>query len=308
MGARLSKQRLIYIEGNIGCGKSNLMDWLMHHEKFDLIREPVRLWQDFYDVNLLQCRYYGNKKEMEFLLQLVINLSRMDQISKFGNSKRGTHILMERSIYSAYNIFVAVLFNSYLLDNLERDILMYMKDIFCSGRFGDMIKPDLIIYLRATPKVCMERIQKRDRIEERKITEEYIESLHKAHDYWLRKDENNIGHWDVPCPILELDGDLDEKEYPNLIAKINERISEWENREIKRDTRPKWDLDKAIRIWKAKRDKGEDVIDGQARVPFRNITHLSLNAKLTDTKIEENEDRSLLGQENTVDGREDDVD
>ena len=44
---------------------------------------------------------------------------------------------------------------------------------------------DGIIYLRADPTLCIERVKKRQRNEEEKIPEDYIISLHTFHEIWL---------------------------------------------------------------------------------------------------------------------------
>ena len=42
-----------------------------------------------------------------------------------------------------------------------------------------------IIYLRTTPSIAMERLLQRKRHEERNVTLEYLEELHKLHEEWL---------------------------------------------------------------------------------------------------------------------------
>ena len=42
-----------------------------------------------------------------------------------------------------------------------------------------------IIYLQAEPTICIERVKQRNRSEESNVPEDYIKSLHNAHQQWL---------------------------------------------------------------------------------------------------------------------------
>jgi deoxyadenosine/deoxycytidine kinase len=55
-------------------------------------------------------------------------------------------------------------------------------------------KPDVFIYLRATPELCMERIKKRGRECENEITLEYITQLHLLYEDCIKdlKKDNKL--------------------------------------------------------------------------------------------------------------------
>ncbi|GFS08871.1 thymidine kinase 2, mitochondrial [Elysia marginata] len=63
---------------------------------------------------------------------------------------------------------------------------------------------DLIVYLRADPATCYERLRKRSRKEEAGVPISLIESLHKLHDEWLLEKK-----YPVPAPVLVLDANHD---------------------------------------------------------------------------------------------------
>jgi len=51
-----------------------------------------------------------------------------------------------------------------------------------------IIQFDLIfflVYLRAKPETCLERIKSRNRPEEQSITLDYLKQLHECHEEWL---------------------------------------------------------------------------------------------------------------------------
>jgi dephospho-CoA kinase len=62
------------------------------------------------------------------------------------------------------------------------DIYLYFKYFISELETKCAIQ---FIYLKTSPEICMERIKKRDRVEEKDIPIEYLISLDKLHDEWL---------------------------------------------------------------------------------------------------------------------------
>ena len=251
------RPKLVLLEGNIGSGKSTILDWLQSHKGLEILGEPVGLWKDFFEYNLLRLKYYGDVKQEEFLLETIVNLSRMEQLS---NAKGKTDIrIMERSVHSGFNTFVKVSFDNDLIRGLEFRTLYYMYKIFTEGEMGKLTKPDLILYLRTSPEKCLERIKKRGRVEERPITLKYLKQLHDAHELWLGKNLEGSPARRWPCPVVILDGNIEEDSFPQLITRITEELDRLVGGKAKREKQ--WDLDKAIWRWREKKERGEDVID-----------------------------------------------
>jgi len=90
---------LIYIEGNIGCGKSTIMQHYNNYKNVDILCEPIELWENFHGSNLLELQY---KKQFNFLFQTTVYISRLEQMNKCSKSVR----IMERSLYSSFEVFV----------------------------------------------------------------------------------------------------------------------------------------------------------------------------------------------------------
>ena len=65
---------------------------------------------------------------------------------------------------------------------------------------GYLRKPDLVLYLRASPAELMKRIAKRGRPSEQTITIDYIARLNRAYDDWMR-------HARAEFEVLEIDTD-----------------------------------------------------------------------------------------------------
>ncbi len=56
---------LIYIEGNIGCGKSTIMQHYNNYKNVDILCEPIELWENFHGSNLFSLSVETMKKWSE---------------------------------------------------------------------------------------------------------------------------------------------------------------------------------------------------------------------------------------------------
>jgi deoxyadenosine/deoxycytidine kinase len=246
------RPKLVLLEGNIGAGKSSILDWLQSHQGIEALGEPVELWRKFFEHNLLKLKYEGDVKHMEFLFQSIVNLSRVEQLS---NAEGGKDIrLMERSIHSAFNTFVKVSYDNRAIMGLEFRTMYYMYKVFTEGELGKLSKPDLILYLKTAPEICMERIKQRGRVEERPITLKYLQQVHDAYELWLGGTP-----YRRPCPVVTLDGNINENSYPQLITRITEELDKLVGGKAKREKQ--WDLDRAIWRWREKKERGEVAVD-----------------------------------------------
>ena len=279
----VSKTPLVYVEGNIGSGKSTLLECLYSHPDLEIIDEPIQHWQDFYSRNLLAMRNYGDTRQMQFLFQMVVFLTRINQLSQ-GKTEGKTRVV-ERSILSAFYVFCRQLVNEREIEWLEYNVLTYTKNILSKGVLGNLTRPDLIIYLRTTPEKCMERIKERGRIEERNITVKYLTQLHKAHEAWLTSTKERESFWETPCPVVILNGDVPEEESPELVLGLLKAIEGLKGSNVKEKKQEKvYDFDRAIRKWQMKRKRG-DVIDSQG-----NSVNMMLRGSQRDIDLRKNLD------------------
>ena len=169
------KNYTISIEGNIGCGKSYLIDFLKNKKDldFDFFPEPVEKWKNLEGDNLLDDFYkLGNA----FHLQTYIAIT-LAEIKEIKSSKIK---VTERSLESGLNIFTTLAFRNNLLTKIEYNILNNLYSLI-----GDS-KIDEIIYLKSSPKLCLSRLQKRDRSEESKIKIEYLNSINDLYENWIK--------------------------------------------------------------------------------------------------------------------------
>lgn len=70
----------------------------------------------------------------------------------------------------------------------------------------------LIVYLRSSPQLCYERIQKRKRLEESTVSVGYLQVLHETYEHWLLQSK-------TPAPVLVIDANREEDQVRQLYVK-----------------------------------------------------------------------------------------
>lgn len=231
--SKIQNPGTICIEGNIGCGKTTLLDFFFRHYKAsgepqpEIFMEPVESWRNVEGENLFHY-LYKDPSRYSLAFQTYVQLT-MIKLHK----KRPR--LMERSIYSARYCFVENLYHLSYLSKLEYIILdKWFKHLVldnsdsCSDKESEYnsltnprgVKIDLIVYLRCSPTKVMDRIKHRSRTEEKDISFDYINSLHELHEDWLMK-----AKYPVPAPVLVLDTSCDQNSLEELYKKATPYIS-----------------------------------------------------------------------------------
>jgi deoxyadenosine/deoxycytidine kinase len=171
------RKKTYIIEGNIGSGKSTILDILEKMPDIECIPEPVELWKSFKSpdgVNLLH-HLYLDKEKYIYLFQSIVCMTHAERLEAI--HKKDIRIV-ERSMLSIKNIFI----KACTMSPLEMDCFMYWFE-WLSKKFEPQI--DGIIYIRSSPEVCATRIQNRARAEETSIDIDYLHLLHKYHEEWL---------------------------------------------------------------------------------------------------------------------------
>jgi deoxyadenosine/deoxycytidine kinase len=168
---------IITIDGNIGCGKTSVLNYLHKTHKLAIDLEPVENW------NSHLIKQYDDKLDV-FKFQIRIWLDRCWIQEKSDKSV----ILMERSPLFIKNTFIRTAKDLDMITEKEYEILMdlYRKtdSLWCTSKY---------IYLRSSPENCYKRIKKRNRLSEKNITQDYIQILHDYHEALsLEKDLNIV--------------------------------------------------------------------------------------------------------------------
>lgn len=215
----LGKTYIISVEGNIGSGKSTLVRKLKKIPYIHVLQEPVDIWKSIADSkgNNILSEFYKNQKRYSYIFQNFAFITRVIELKKLitkvnQNRKLFTneYIIVERSIYSDYNVFATKLNHDQLLSDLEFKIYKYWFH-----QLESMIEISAYIYLKVSPSTSSVRVKKRARDEEiNAIPIEYLKSLHNYHNKWLSK--TNV-------PLLLIDGN---KEFENDMFYYNDLYSQ----------------------------------------------------------------------------------
>jgi len=173
----------ICVEGNIGSGKSTLCKKLA--KKFsefeipcEILPEPVDIWQQFYDYNLLDLMYKDPKKNAYAFQNLALT-SKVDQLQRYSTE----NILVERSIYAQKNVFIPALANQGNITEMEHLLLDYAVNVMTGI---EVMQPTIYIYLKVPPIICLDRLRQRGRNEEKMVDIEYLQSIDKLYESWMR--------------------------------------------------------------------------------------------------------------------------
>ena len=116
---------LISIEGNIGSGKSTVIEWLKTQENKNIVfvDEPVNEWLSIKDkdgMNALDC-FYKDQKQNAFCFQILAYITRLKKLilklEEYAN--QDIIIITERSIDTDRNVFAKMLYEDGLISSIE---------------------------------------------------------------------------------------------------------------------------------------------------------------------------------------------
>ena len=197
---------MIYIEGNIGAGKSTFLELFKEYLAQNLpgskvLPEPVQAWMETQDSNgksILQ-HYYEDQKKYGFTFQMNAFISRVNEIDEI-RKENLQHLFVERSVYTDKNVFTLTNYKNGNINEIEHEVYQQWFNVF-TEKFN--LRPKAYIYLKASPETCAVRIKRRDRTGESSIPLEYLKELHILHDTWLAEEKK----WGVP--VLEVDVSVD---------------------------------------------------------------------------------------------------
>ena len=222
---------LIYIEGNIGSGKSTFIELLNNHlDKFrkdyiepNVVLEPVDDWLNTKDSDgkhILE-KFYGDQEKWSFAFQMnsfISRIKKIEDVFTMSHSGKGEMVLAERSIYTDRHCFSKLCYENGKMTKMEYDIYCRWSD-WLADEFH--MKPDAYIYLRCLPNVNSERITERSREGEENIPIEYLSALHDKHDEWMAKEKETVPVLTIDCTEDFRESEVMDKIVENLIEFIN---------------------------------------------------------------------------------------
>jgi len=160
------------IDGNIGSGKTTILNYLHKYKHFQIDLEPIEKWQSFLDNIYIYKTGYFN-------FQIKVWLDRAWIQEKENNSL----IFMERSPFFIRNTFNK---NDYNNNHINEEEFNVINELY--NKTDTIWKSNNYIYLKSSPFKCYERIIKRGRQNEiNNITLDYIKDIHLLHEETYNK-------------------------------------------------------------------------------------------------------------------------
>jgi deoxyadenosine/deoxycytidine kinase len=165
-------KRSIAIAGNMGSGKSTLVEFLSRTYGVTPFYEPN-------DENPYLADFYKDMKSWAFQSQLYF-LSSKFRLHQELDRQPGV-VALDRTIFEDAEIFATALHQMRKIS--KRDWLTYLS--FYESILDAIRPPDLMIYLRCSMRTLRQRIRLRGRRMERDVPLAYLKRLEGLYDNWI---------------------------------------------------------------------------------------------------------------------------
>lgn len=173
----MKSARYIVVEGPIGVGKTSLARLLAEELNARAIFEHV-------EENPFLKKFYDEPGAYAFQAQLFFLLSRYRQQRQLAQQDLFNQSTVADYLFAKDQIFAQT--------NLDGDELALYRQMF-NLLDARLPKPDLVVYLQARSEVLMERLRKRDRDYERRISPEYVQRIAEAYrDFFFYYEETPL--------------------------------------------------------------------------------------------------------------------
>jgi len=177
--------KVVSIEGNIGAGKSTLIQALRERyiqgkdRIIVILEEPVEIWNTVEeDGETLLEKFYKDPVKHGFTLQTMIYTTVYNQINNaIKEFPKAEVIVCERSLQSSKHVFSEMLHHQGKMNLTEG--LVY--DMLYNDPRTEIALSQGMIYLQVKPETCLERIRSRNRSGEENITLDYLKLCQSYH-------------------------------------------------------------------------------------------------------------------------------
>ncbi len=202
-------KKFVAVAGNIGVGKSTLVEMLCEKLNWTPFYEPVA-------ENPYLADFYRDMEAWAFHSQVFFLTHRLRAHHQL--AQHPTSAIQDRSVYEDAEIFAH---NLFLQGHIHpRDYDTY-RELYLT--LVELLPPpDLVIYLRASVPTLLSRISLRGRDYERTIPADYLNSLNSLYENWI----SNF----TLCPVLTVPADdIDYVAHSGhldlIIEKVNEKLT-----------------------------------------------------------------------------------
>jgi len=170
----MSSRTYIAIAGNIGAGKSTLVEFLCSTYGVPPFFEPN-------EANPYLADFYADMEKWAFQSQ-VFFLTHKFRIHQELDKTPGI-VVQDRTIYEDAEVFASALHKSGKLSDRDWKTYSELYDAICNA----IEPPDLMVYLKCSLKTTKQRIKLRGREMEQNIPTSYLKLLQESYDDWFAR-------------------------------------------------------------------------------------------------------------------------
>jgi deoxyguanosine kinase len=198
----------LVIEGVIGVGKTTLARMLQPSFEAALLLE-------IFEENPFLSDFYSDRARYAFQTQIFFLLSRYHQ------QRRSVPDVLtrEQNLIADYTFDKDSIFASINLRGDELEMYYRVHEALAEK----IHQPDLIVYLRASTEVLMQRIALRDRSYERNMERGYIDELNRTYELYFGSPQAWSHHATAPIMVIDTDN-LDFVRNTKHLKLVEERI------------------------------------------------------------------------------------
>jgi deoxyadenosine/deoxycytidine kinase len=179
--------KIISIEGNIGAGKTTILEKLQrlfkNNRNILFLREPLHIWESIQDSNgeSILAKFYANPTAYAFTFQVMAFVTRVSMLRKaIKENPNCQMIICERSLEADRNVFAKMLYDDNMIEDINYKVYLQFYE-----EYKEDFKLDGIVYIDSDADVCYNRIKKRSRTGEEGVPLEYLKNCQEYHNDWL---------------------------------------------------------------------------------------------------------------------------
>jgi len=184
----MATPKYIAVAGNIGCGKSTLVDFICRTYGVRPFFEPNANNPYLKD-------FYKDMRQWAFHSQIYFLTHKFRIHQQLESQRSRETVVQDRTIYEDAEVFAAYLHRRRFIRKRDWEVYQDLYNTILSA----LQPPDFLIYLRASTRTIRKRIKIRGRPEEQAIPLSYLRSLNKLYEEWF------AGYNQSPTIVLDTD-------------------------------------------------------------------------------------------------------
>jgi len=202
-------KKFVAVAGNIGVGKSTLVNMLCGRLDWKPFYEPVA-------ENPYLADFYRDMRAWAFHSQIFFLTHRLRAHRQLLDHP--TSAIQDRSVYEDAEVFARNLYLQGFISERDYGAYRELYTVLCEF----LPPPDLVVYLRASVSTLVKRISSRGREYERQITPDYLAQVNDLYEDWI--------HNFSLCPVLTVPADdLDYVAHSShldlIVRKVQEKLT-----------------------------------------------------------------------------------